>query len=553
MKANKFFLGLALIGAILTGCEKDPENNGGDVNAYVSVQLSMASSAGSRAAADGGFDNGSDNEQKIFPGKSIFLFYDAAGNWITSGELQSSTISATGACNVNELASGAYIVLSGPNQSFSNVAQVLTVVNYSNINSLKQLTLAQALEQVAIDATGEDLADANANVAADINGFLMTTSVYYDNDDNLVNTTAITGDNIKTTKAAAEGAPVEIHIERAAAKAELTLVKNEILTLDKDKAGIVVDGELKGVTLTIDGWTLNNVHPTTYLVKRLQSDWLDATKQPFANWNVVQFRRSYWAEGHNWLATDNTGNYIYTYNQADAANEAVAGDYAYCYENTVKVHNIDTANTGTPKPNVNTVLIAAHFVLEGETIAEDLFRYNGIFYTKDNYVNLILKQIKDEGYKKEVATDMYSDLEASDLTIGTNGTLDGITFTLTNTTTTKYFKYTAPDTYTPVANPVTEIQDWVNGLAYVTAVKGYKDGKCYYQIPVEHLGTTFAQYGMVRNHSYKIEVKAINRIGEAVYNPEIQIPTIPAQTTENYLAAEIHILDWHVVTQDVEL
>ena len=43
MKANKFFLGLALVGAILTACNKEPEQVTGPTgDAYVSVKISMA-------------------------------------------------------------------------------------------------------------------------------------------------------------------------------------------------------------------------------------------------------------------------------------------------------------------------------------------------------------------------------------------------------------------------------------------------------------------------------------------------------------------------------
>ena len=118
---------------------------------------------------------------------------------------------------------------------------------------------------------------------------------------------------------------------------------------------------------------------------------------------------------------------------------------------------------------------------------------------------------------------------AADLVIKTDNSLAGIQFEIAG---------------------YTEVQNFVNGLAYVTEVEGYKDGMCYYQIPVEHFEGLF---GMVRNHWYKINVTAVKRIGEAVYNPEVIIPDIPEKTEDYYLAAEIHVLSWHVVNQNVEL
>ena len=64
MKANKFFLGLALIGAILTGCEKDPVQTGDyDSKSYMSVSIAQAS--GTRAGTDGGFLQGTSDENQI--------------------------------------------------------------------------------------------------------------------------------------------------------------------------------------------------------------------------------------------------------------------------------------------------------------------------------------------------------------------------------------------------------------------------------------------------------------------------------------------------------
>ena len=513
MKANKFFLGLAFVGAILTACNNDQGSvTGPDGDAYVSVKISMAS-AGTRATTDGGFDFGTPTEQAIDVDKSIFLFYDAAGKWVTSGKLSTTTVSeenkATGnnpdhATDINDLSAGAYIVLSGPDEDLKKSTQVLTIVNYSKINSLLQLDLDEALAFV----TDTENDPANA-------GFLMSTSVY-SNGTNIVTTTAIDPEkHIQQTQELALANPVKIYIERASAKAELAVTATGELGTDK---GIVVDGAITAVNVNVTGWTLNNVHESTYLVKQLDEDWI--VNPPFQGWNWADNFRSYWAKGTNWTAIDNTGNTVYTYAQA---TNAVGTTPVYCYENTVAEAKIDTIK-GTASPNVNTVLIAANFNLAGKTGTQDFFRYNGVYYTEANYKNLILKQIQDEGHKKANGNDFTVD----DLTIESNGTLAGIKFTIAGEET---------------------VQNFVNELSYVKNVEGYKDGMCYYQIPVEHI----AGYGMVRNHWYKIDIKSIKRIGEAVYNPNVIIPDIPVETQDFYLAAEIHVLSWHVVNQTVEL
>ena len=62
----------------------------------------------------------------------------------------------------------------------NNIEKVLTVINYSGCENLKQLTLDQALATIA--ATANDPANA---------GFLMATSVYKDVNENNVTETII--------------------------------------------------------------------------------------------------------------------------------------------------------------------------------------------------------------------------------------------------------------------------------------------------------------------------------------------------------------------------
>ena len=82
-----------------------------------------------------------------------------------------------------------------------------------------------------------------------------------------------------------------------------------------------------------------------------------------------------------------------------------------------------------------------------------------------------------------------------------------------------------------------------------------KDGKAYYYVPIKHLGKAgeLGEYGVVRNHFYKITLTGINGFGTPVYNPELVIdPTVP--TYDNtYLAARVQVLQWRVVNQNVNL
>ena len=583
----------------LVGCTNtdEPEvnngnENGGKAEAYMSVKLVMTETGGSRAT-DGGYNAGEDgtavgtiSEQKIDGTKSIFLFYDEKGNWVTSGQLISANALSNGGASthtghtsdINDIKDNAYVVLSSPTDAIKKIKQVLTVVNYSKCGSLLQKTKAQALQTIATDAANEDPAKA---------GFLMSTSVYLDANNNLVNTTAVLGDdvnnedgsvikaNIQATQEGAKANPVKIYIERASAKVQLTHGQSKTVIKeatefevkgsengDSDEAGgqegndIVIDGVQYPAYISIDGWTINNVNTTTNLVKQLDDTWAETA--PFASWNNPTNFRSYWAKGTKYTNTDNTGLVVYNWKQAvENMEDNIVNDAMYCYEQTAGTVK---AAKGTLSPNVTTMLIAASIKIkksatEEATAVGNIYQYGGVFYGEADYKSLLLKQIQEVGYMKAGETaGSYVNLAATDLEIASDGTLAGIEVTVkaAGTYVKNVVETSGEDgevTYTATESSDKDINDFLGKLAYVTEVEGFAEGKCYYQIPIEHFGT----HGVVRNHWYKLNISSVIRIGNAVYNPTILIPQIPEQETSYYLAAEIHVLNWHVVEQDVTL
>jgi hypothetical protein len=74
MKANKFFLGLALVGAILTACEKEQTPVATGEVSYVSVNLNYANQGTRADVEDDEFEYGLDTENAI---KDVtFFFFD---------------------------------------------------------------------------------------------------------------------------------------------------------------------------------------------------------------------------------------------------------------------------------------------------------------------------------------------------------------------------------------------------------------------------------------------------------------------------------------------
>ena len=79
----------------------------------------------------------------------------------------------------------------------------------------------------------------------------------------------------------------------------------------------------------------------------------------------------------------------------------------------------------------------------------------------------------------------------------------------------------------------------------------WKTGYAYYYTPIKHYGDAL---GMVRNHWYKVTLSAITGLGTPVYNPDlIIVPERPVEQDKLNLSAQISILSWNLVNQEVTL
>lgn len=92
------------------------------------------------------------------------------------------------------------------------------------------------------------------------------------------------------------------------------------------------------------------------------------------------------------------------------------------------------------------------------------------------------------------------------------------------------------------------------GVAY-----HYMNGRMYYYVPIRHLNNDHTpgnykvgDFGVVRNHWYKLEVAELVKPGIPVSDPTQ--PIIPNVDPEDrYIGVNIHIIPWHVINQDITL
>lgn len=366
MKTSKL-ISIALL-SIAVACSKEnvtPDQGGSDANQYMAVNIAMPGGASTKAAGD--YRDGTEAESTVNVHNSIFLFYDAYGNYLTAGTISATDGSVdangnlqltTNPSNYVEKDSKAVIVL-GPTKI--RPALVLAVLNYDKCNTLKNLSLADVHAHV----------DNNA-ISTEAGKFTMTNSVYVDGK-NVVNATPISASSVKETKEDALKSPVQIYVEREAVKVNmkakdgLNKTAEGKIYFETANAEYVLDGVKVAARIVVDGWAVNAFNTTSYLVKNVPASWI--ATNPFANWYEEAAKRTFWAQDPNYSGSE---DYIFGRDPKDEPgtyknvqylswNEATANNvdsYSHMYENTADKASAKV--NGGELANVPTILIAAH-------------------------------------------------------------------------------------------------------------------------------------------------------------------------------------------------
>ena len=542
----------------------DNGTQGQEGSSYMAVNLVMSAETGSRAVTDGGYENGTEDEGAVKIASSVFLFYDAAGNYLTKGNIVADAnndatsdvfldLNSESQDKSNELESksNAVIVL-GP--TASQPTQVLAVLNGGN-SELAGLSLSQAIEQTTQSGLGTDKGS-----------FLMTNSSYISGSNIITATTIDPATNLKETpeEAKADGAPVDIYVERVAAK--LT-VKESVSEKELSGDGYVLDNATgAAMKVVIDGWCANATNESSYYVKNLNDSWIGTA--PFTNWTGTH--RTFWAEDMNYTGGgDYPDGATYTGLQYKKWTEATkkANDVEYIFENTI--NNDDAQVEGGDNTNVTTVLVAAHIMYKtsGDKTYQqgNIYRHNGVFYTEKGLKDVIVAGCDYYWFYTKDGKKTWTALKADDVTFSFSNPASAINpgeVTVDVTAITKptigggtdivLVKGEGTESKT---DATTEAIAALKGSIYTQNLMGYKNGACYYQIPIEHLSSAAGNefYGVVRNHSYVLTISDITGIGGAVYDPDKELPLIPGKDKNYYMAAKLNILAWKVVTQSAVL
>lgn len=518
---KKSLLAMFMAGCLLASCNNDePNPNAGTgelETSYIAVSVNSANA--STRAEDGGYEEGDESEQKVTT--AHFFFFDASGNPFTLN--QESLVGGSDKAN--------YVVKTiedagnkEPNvETITNV--VLTIQNLEGEYPAQMLVVLNwdyAGEAISLTNLRNTLADYTAAVG-NSKGFLMSNSAYVKGNNTVITATPITIDNIASSETAAMAAPVQVYVERVAAK----------VTLKENKTNFdtgITDPDSKKIYAHIVGWNVNTTLDRSYLVKEIDATWQDATLG--FTWNDEPYYRSYWAKS---VAADGVNvNYDTDFSYASLTN--IVDRRVYCLENTGEKHT--------------QVVIAVELMDELQHPVQVARLYSEM-YTFDGIKNVIANALKDHYYYGDETTKHTILPEHIDFFVAGTSGKDSYTvkYRLTEEAAKLNWYYTDDAGKTFTAKTALEVNNY---LATLEGAQAW-NGKSYYTVDIEHLGTNKIK-GVVRNHSYVITVDGISGLGTPVYDPNTVVtePIEPEETT-SYVSARINVLSWKIVNQNVTL
>lgn len=518
----KKYLFIALAAMGFAACTEQGEENGPVQSSELEqsyVAITLAADDLTRAT-DGEYEEGLDEERAV-KSAYVFFFKDGAAFPVT---FDGTTSTNAGASNYLK------VELSGTTEDMPNVSDVKDAVLV--LQNYKGEYPNQIVAVLNWDPTAESsytLSDLQTKVSALGNatdGFVMSNAVYADGAGQVVDAVALTIDNIAKTETDALANPVTIHVERVAAKVVFTAENGGKFAVEKE-----IDG--KAVYAQIKGFELYNDYQESWLIKRIDPTW---TNMGF-NWNDADFFRSYWAKSLENAFADNTF--------AWSTDNTAMGGYVYLGENT---------RAWTEDEDVRTkVVVKAQLVDVDGNPFEVVNWYGKDYIGEEDLKTVVANTLKSTYFSGDGSS--FTGLTPADIKcvdrLVTDAKAYEVYFQLSDAGVAKsWYKYEGGN-YNAIAN------DALNtALAGVQPALVYNDGMTYYWLDIKHLGAAgkTAEYGIVRNHVYKVNINDITGYGTPVYDGTSDFINLEKpEDIVTYVSAQINILSWRVVENSYDL
>lgn len=571
MKIPKLFP-FACVALMMTACASDKEEIGsgtkpGSDPQYLAVNIVNVGATPTTRAA--GYENGTAEESAIK--KVRFYFFNGDGSPYL---IKNPGMGVEGGGDKNWLeASPADDTTSGKPSQIEKITQTVLVINgvqsaapaaivaVVNPGTVEATTLqnekggdVMRLSELRYSAVGSQFYKKDAK--GKVSDFVMSNSVYVNAGEDVC--ASLVAGHVTTSAGTAKAKPVDIYVERVVAKVTAD-VDNEAFEYGngtnweankygtKNPVGKSGDYDVYAV---IEGWGLANENGKAEVEKQVNKTWADGTLG-FTPWTTADFHRCFWEKSVAFDAGTGGNQPVNpTFNQLKAKMR----DVLYTLPNTPENKVTDLKNNDLTKLAVAATL--KYKDASNNWHNAEICRYNGVSILGIDNLKRQVALTFSQYYTSTDATN-YTQLSKDDINFkDPDATTQQylVTPTLANdaTGTKKYYTKTTTGT-TPTFIEVNK----ADVLAAIEADKAEirRDGRAYYYVPIKHLGGTdeLAEYGIVRNHFYKITLTGIKGFGTPVYDPDKVVDPIVPTYENTYLAARVQVLQWRVVNQNASL
>lgn len=573
MKISKLFP-FACVALMMSACASDKEEIGsgtkpGSDPQYLAVNIVNVGATPTTRAAE--YENGTAEESAIK--KVRFYFFNGDGspyliknpgitgidgggdkNWLEASPADDSSTSGTP--SQIEKITQTVLVINGVQSAAP--AAIVAVVNPGTVDAA---TLKNGgtmrLSELRYSAVGSKFYEKHATTGA-VSDFVMSNSVYVNAGEDVC--ASLVAGHVTTSEETARKKPVDLYVERVVAKVTAD-VDNEAFehgngtNWDINKYGTKNPVGKSGdydVYAVIEGWGLANENDKAEVEKQVNKTWTDGNLG-FTPWTTADYHRCFWETSVAFDAGSGGNQPVNpTFNQLKAKMQDVLYTLPNTPDSKDKIANL--------KDNDLTKFAVAATLrykdAAGNWHNAEICRYNGVSILGIDNLKRQVALTYSQYYTSTDATN-YTQLSKDDIDFkDPDGTMQKyrVTPTLANdpTGTKKYYT----KTNTGTTSTFTEVPK-AKVLAAIEADKAEirRDGRAYYYVPIKHLGGTgeLAEYGIVRNHFYKITLSGITGFGTPVYDPDKVVDPIVPTYENTYLAARVQVLQWRVVNQNASL
>lgn len=560
---NYVFAALAL--SIMSGCSEDEITGNGtgnqteaDSDAYVSVKINLPTGSSSTRGLTEVFDDGIATEYDV---KDLtLLFFTRPSENATEDEYVIANIAST-LEDINTV-EGAFTL---PTFKKNEDNEITTTASTSAISVNSGVCAVAALLNIKSEKSiaktnlriGKTFGEINEALTLDVNdiigdaGFLMTSSPWLSSDkESAVNLTACIP---QSTIDDAEKNKVLVKVERIVSKVQLLAYsgdntadnENALKELAEnpqnqnqwykisDQMAYIIGGTggHAGDIVIVEGWTLDVTNKRSYPFRKVDvTDW----KTNYSDiWQLISSNnRMYFAKDPNYDSYTSADFNITTLQNALFKK---AGTMQYCLENTFDINH-------QRKNQTTRLLIKAKYIPNDDNSADQ----NGTWYSLNGITAHYSKADLNEkiyaiGKELNLFDEEYS---STNVTINLTGVEENGRVKVGSVTVS--------------GSSLTE--DKLEALNNQLTITCYENGYCYYPIRIRHFsdnevygeGNTYhfsgdytanelGRYGVVRNTSYRVQIKTISKPGEPV------VPSTPDEPDDDenlYISCTIDILAW---------